>query len=41
MGTLGIRVLGSAETLPERVVPTAEVAALCGISAEEVVRHLC
>lgn len=39
MGTLGIRVLGSAETLPERVVPTAEVAALCGISAEEAVQR--
>lgn len=39
MGPLGIRVLGSAETLPERVVPTAEVAALCGISAEEAVQR--
>jgi 3-oxoacyl-[acyl-carrier-protein] synthase-3 len=39
MRKLGIRVLGSAETLPERVVPTAEVAALCGLSEEEAVQR--
>lgn len=39
MSTLGIRVLGSAETLPERVVTTAEVAALCGVRPEEAVRR--
>lgn len=39
MGTLSVRVLGSGEALPRRIVPTAEVAALCGISAEEAIQR--
>lgn len=39
MRKLGVRVLGSAETLPERVVTTAEVAALCGIATDEAVHR--
>ncbi|MVN86507.1 ketoacyl-ACP synthase III [Deinococcus sp. HMF7620] len=31
---LGVRVLATAQALPSRVVPTAEVAALCGVPAE-------
>ncbi|TDX81405.1 3-oxoacyl-[acyl-carrier-protein] synthase-3 [Rathayibacter sp. PhB151] len=36
---LPVRVLGTGEALPSRVVPTAEVAALCGIDAEEAARR--
>ncbi|MFL4480171.1 3-oxoacyl-ACP synthase III family protein [Paeniglutamicibacter sp. ORCA_105] len=39
MKTMGIRVLGSAETMPERIVTTAEVAELCGISTDEAIRR--
>lgn len=39
MSVLGIRVVGSAEVLPSRVVPTEEVATLCGISPEEAVQR--
>ncbi len=39
MTILGIRVLGSAEVLPDRVVPTAEVAALCGVPADEAIKR--
>ena len=31
---LPIRILGTGQALPSRVVPTAEVAALCGLTAE-------
>lgn len=34
---LTMRLLGTAEALPERVVTTAEVAALCGVDAEHAV----
>ncbi|MFV0427625.1 MAG: hypothetical protein ACK5KU_11425 [Beutenbergiaceae bacterium] len=39
MAVLGVRVLGSAETMPKRVVPTAEVAALCGVPQEQAAQH--
>ncbi|MCP3424832.1 ketoacyl-ACP synthase III [Rothia sp. AR01] len=35
----GIRVMGTAEVLPERIVDTAEVAALCGISEEKALQR--
>lgn len=38
-GTLPVRVLGTAEALSRRIVPTAEVAALCGIPAQEAVNR--
>ncbi len=37
--TLGVRVLGTAEVLPARVVTTAEVAALCGVDAHLAVER--
>lgn len=36
---LPIRVLGSGEALPKRIVTTAEVAELCGIPTEEAIRR--
>lgn len=36
---LPIRVLGTGEALPSRVVTTAEVAALCGVDADDAVRR--
>ncbi|SMH48312.1 3-oxoacyl-[acyl-carrier-protein] synthase-3 [Rathayibacter oskolensis] len=36
---LPLRILGTGEALPQRIVPTAEVAALCGVPEEEAVRR--
>jgi len=36
---LPVRILGTGEALPKRLVPTAEVAALCGIDAGEAIRR--
>ncbi|WP_230672706.1 3-oxoacyl-[acyl-carrier-protein] synthase III C-terminal domain-containing protein [Rathayibacter sp. Leaf248] len=36
---LPVRILGTGEALPQRLVPTAEVAALCGIDADEAIRR--
>ncbi|WP_435298961.1 hypothetical protein [Timonella sp. A28] len=37
MNVLAVKVLGSGEALPRRIVPTREVAALCGISETEAI----
>lgn len=39
IGTLPIRVLGTAEALPDRVVTTAEVAALCGVDEASAIER--